>query len=187
MTTNILSRIDQFVIHWCEFQQAHHHDLLIEQDPEWISPAEQGSANSDGEVIWGPALQPPSNNLQALVDGLEVTPNPELEAYFTRYFSDNLDAETERGRLQLLMPWNQDDFVRLQQNLIAHVMMKRRLRQQETLFFAVTDEEDFIISVLNQTGEVVLEQVGKEPKEVLAGSLSEFFTQLRPLPYRSVA
>ena len=187
MTTNILQTVDEFVARLCEFQQTHQIILSIEQDPDWPSPAEQGKPNSDGEVIWTPSLQPSANNFQALVDGLELSPDAELEAYYTRYFSDNLDAETERGRLQLLMPWNHDDFTRLQQNLVAHVLMKRRLGQRETLFFAVTDEEDFIISVLNDTGEVVLEQVGKEPQEILASSLSAFFTQLKPLPYRSVA
>ena len=131
--------------------------------------------------IWAPVQQGGVNNLSALEKGLDLKVNKQLEQYFTRYWSDNLNARTARGHLQLLLPWNQDDFVRLQENLIAHVMMKRRLRQPETLFFAVTDEEDFILSVLNDTGEVGLEQVGREPQEILAGSLAEFITQLSPV------
>ena len=85
------------------------------------------------------------------------------------------------GNLQLLLPWNQDDMVRLQQNLVGHVLMKRRLDQPETLFFAVTDEEDFILSVDNQSGEVVLEQVGLLPQEVLAPDLASFLASLEPV------
>ncbi|WP_431130321.1 SecY-interacting protein Syd, partial [Flagellimonas flava] len=81
-----------------------------------------------------------NHDLQALVDGLGLQPDKQLESYYTRYYGDNLNARTTRGDLQLLVPWNQDDLIRLQENLIAHVMMKRRLRQAETLFFAVTDE-----------------------------------------------
>ena len=45
-----------------------------------------------------------------------------------------------------------------------------------------TDEEDFIISIDNDTGEVVLEQVGKRPSEVLAPNLAEFLAHLKPTP-----
>ena len=77
--------------------------------------------------------------------------------------------------------WNDDDAERLQQNLIGHVLMKRQLKQPETLFFALTDEEDFIVSVDNASGQVVLEQVGKPAQQVLAQDLAEFLATLQPL------
>ena len=58
--------------------------------------------------------------------------------------------------------------------------MKKRLKQEPTLFFALTDEDDFVLSVLNSTGEVVLEQVGRPPKKVISPSLPEFIATLRP-------
>ena len=63
--------------------------------------------------------------------------------------------------------------------------MKRRLRQRDTLFFAVTDEDDFVLSVLNETGEVVLERVGKEPQEILATDLTSFLQSLKPQRYQN--
>lgn len=187
MTTSINHSLDNFVAQWQQFQQQQSIELRIEHDPDWLSPAEKGATDEQGQIAWQPTIQSAENNLSALTDGLGVVPNAELENYYCRYFSDNLDACTPRGNLQLLLPWNQDDFIRLQQNLIAHLMMKQRLRQEATLFFALTDEEDFILSVLNSTGEVVLEQVGKEPQETLAGSLSEFVAQLSPANYKSFA
>ena len=59
--------------------------------------------------------------------------------------------------------------------------MKRRLKQRETIFFAVTDEEDTMLSVLNSTGEVYLEQTGVEVKTLLAPDLISFLRQLRPV------
>ncbi len=50
------------------------------------------------------------------------------------------------------------DFERLQQNLIGHILMKQKLKQAITLFFAVTDEDDIILSVNNNTGEVWAEK-----------------------------
>ena len=60
-------------------------------------------------------------------------------------------------------------------------MMKRRLRQPVTLFFALTDDENFILSVDNETGEVVLEPVGKPATQVIASSLAAFIEGLTPI------
>jgi SecY interacting protein Syd len=50
----------------------------------------------------------------------------------------------------------------------------------KTLFIALTDEDDFILAVDNISGEVVLEQVGLLPKEVLAPNLATFIQSLQP-------
>ena len=83
------------------------------------------------------------------------------------------------GACELLQVWNEEDFERLQQNLIGHLLMKKRLKQAPTLFFALTDEDDFVLSVLNSTGEVVLEQVGRPPQKVISPSLPAFIATLR--------
>ena len=80
----------------------------------------------------------------------------------------------------MLQVVNSEDFERLQQNLIGHLLMKQRLRQAPTLFFGLTDEEDFILTVVNESGEVALEQVGREPANILAPSLAVFIEQLTP-------
>ncbi|MCC2606077.1 SecY-interacting protein [Planctobacterium marinum] len=185
MTTDINDSFDKFVNRWLRYQAQENIHLLLDSDAQWPSPAEDGQPDESGKVRWQPVRQNQNHDLQALVDGLGLQPDKQLESYYTRYYGDNLNARTTRGDLQLLVPWNQDDFIRLQENLIAHVMMKRRLRQAETLFFAVTDEEDFILSVLNDTGEVALEQVGKEPQEILANSLAEFLDTLQPVAYEA--
>lgn len=180
---DILESLDNFTTKWVDLQKANHISLEIEYDEQWPSPAILVNNPQKDTCQWRPIIQSEKNSLQALNQGLDITVNPQLESYYTRYWSDNLNATTTRGGLQLLFPWNQDDFVRLQENLIAHVLMKRRLRQRDTMFFAVTDEEDFVLSILNDTGEVVLEQVGMEPKEILAADLTSFLTSLKPESY----
>ena len=59
-------------------------------------------------------------------------------------------------------------------------MLKRRLKQPETLFFALTSEDDFILTLNNTSGEVMLEQVGLPPKEALAPDLATFIHSLQP-------
>lgn len=183
MISSVNEGLDNFIASWVTLQENKQIALEIEYDEQWPSPAIQSQHPGKPVSIWQPVIQSQQNTLQALNSGLELTVDPQLESYFTRYWSDNLNASTPRGGLQLLFPWNQDDFVRLQENLIAHVLMKRRLGQRDTLFFAVTDEEDFILSILNETGEVVLEQVGKEPQETIASDLNEFLKSLKPEAY----
>ncbi|WP_100642218.1 SecY-interacting protein [Alteromonas facilis] len=153
----------------------------IEFDSEWLSPCVQVSANDGDYVDWKPVLQNGLCQFGDMEKALELTLDEQFKAFFCRYFSDHLEASSEHGNLTLLQVWNVDDFERLQQNLIGHVLMKRQLKQAETLFFALTDEEDFIISVDNASGRVVLEQVGKEPSKVLAENVAEFIASLRPL------
>lgn len=180
MTTNTTAALQNFIDKYLQLHKDSGKPLLVEHDSDWPSPAIVGEPDSEGNCPWQPFLRSNTSNLSKLENGLDIKVNSELQDYFCYCWSDNLNAKSERGNLQLLLPWNEDDFVRLQQNLVAHVLMKRRLRQRDTLFFAVTDEEDFILSVLNDTGEVVLERVGLEPQEVLADSLVEFLEQLEP-------
>ena len=139
-----------------------------------------------GEIIdqssrWRPVLQSPKRDFSKLAIGLDITIDKTFQDYFCTWWGDPLNARAERGDLQLLLVWNADDFQRLQENLIAHVLMKRRLGQKDTLFFAQTEDDDYLLSVLNETGEVVLEPVGREPQEVLAPSIADFIGTLTPV------
>jgi SecY interacting protein Syd len=162
--------------------------LLVEFDDDWNSPClsiddkNQSLQVENGQAVsWQPVLQNPVNTMDNIASALELEIPEELATFFTRYFSLDIPAKAQRGELSLIQAWNQHDFERLQGNLIAHVLMKRRLKQAETLFFAATDDDDFIISVDCASGQVMLEQIGLTPKEVLADTLTEFIYELTPL------
>lgn len=186
----IETALDNFVSRYIDAHQLNNTPMVTEFDHDWVSPCleinklEINNSNTPTEIgeqiYWQPTKQLGGIGLDDLAKALEIEINAELVTYFTRYWSDNLNASTQRGNLQLLLPWNQQDFEHLQQNLIGHVLMKRRLRQPDTFFIAVTDEEDFIISVDNASGNVMLEQVGVEPTDILATNLAEFLNMLTP-------
>lgn len=177
---DIHSALQRFVSEYVSLYQSKQKPMVIQYDSNWPSPCYQSKGDNDEWVAWQPVRQDHVMSLTDFENALDIKMNPQLIEYFTCFWSDNLNAQTSRGNLQLLFPWNEQDFDRLLQNLVAHVMMKRRLKQKDTLFFAVTDEDDFIISVDNQSGKVMLEQVGMEPQEVLADSLLAFIEQLTP-------
>lgn len=176
---------DTFVQQYIDHSNAENRGLLTEYDVEWPSPClpEALDHKSNGENCnWLPVKRTPQADLMDLASALEIHIPAEFGAMFGRYFSLDLHAQHARGPVILLQTWNEQDYERLQKNLIAHVLMKRRLKQPDTLFFALTDHDDLVISLDVATQAVVLEPVGKEPKEVLSDSLSQFIAALSPSP-----
>lgn len=193
--TNLGDILQQFSAQYIDqYQNTHKHFPLIEHDKDWPSPCELLLNGSDientylsaGEVFWQPTpmsiLKENEHalNFDNVESALELTLHSDIKCYFTTLFSESLDATCDEGDLSLLFAWNETDFERLQENLIGHILMKRRLKQAETVFFAVTDEEDMIISLDNQSGAVWVERVGCKPHKQLATSLTEFISMLKP-------
>ena len=184
----ITQALDAFITKYIDLMRQNNSPLLVEFDDDWTSPClsiddkNQSLQVENGQAVnWRPVLQNPVNTMDNIASALELEIPEELATFFTRYYSLDIPAKAQRGELSLIQAWNQHDFERLQGNLIAHVLMKRRLKQAETLFFAATDDDDFIISVDCASGQVMLEQIGLTPKEVLADTLSEFISELTPL------
>lgn len=148
-------------------------------DPSASSPAQYGEVLAE-QVAWWPVVQQEPLNFADLERGLELELHPAIKTFYSTLWGGELQVQHQRGSASLLLLWHAEDFVRLQQNIIGHVLMKRRLKQRESVFFAVTDEEDMMLSVLNSTGEVYLEQTGREVSQLIAPDLASFLTQLKP-------
>jgi len=185
---NLVLTLKQFFEQYIgDHQQAHGCLPAIEQDDEWASPCEQLTSDktqlTEGEVYWQPIAIENSEELsfENVESALDFILHDDIKTYFTSFYSESLDARCDEGELSLLFAWNLNDFQRLQENIIGHILMKRRLKQQETVFFAVTDEEDMIISIENATGAVWVERVGCKPHKKLSDSLTQFISQLIPI------
>ncbi|WP_461538518.1 SecY-interacting protein [Spongorhabdus nitratireducens] len=163
------------------YRDRYQSDPVIEFDHEWVSPCEKGEPDTDNQVCWHPVAINDELSFASMEQALKLELHPDLKSYFASSYSDNLPAKCADGQLELLLPWNRRDFDRLQENLIGHIMMKRKLRQAITIFFAVTDDDEIILSVMNDTGEVWAERVGKEPHRKIADNLAEFIAGLDPV------
>jgi len=164
------------------------HLPTVEHDEQWLSLCEIGPHDSSLHY-WQPIaveVERLSNDNEVelsfsnVESALNLELHPDIKTYFTTIFSGALDASCSEGQLSLLFAWNREDFARLQENIIGHILMKQRLKQAETVFFAVTDEDDMIISVDNSSGEVWVEQVGCKPHKKISDSLIDFIKQLTP-------
>ena len=161
------------------YQHRFEHLPITHQVEDWPSPCEQG-IHEEEFSLWHPIKLEETlifNNVEA---ALEVTIHHDIKQYFTTMYSDSLDASCAEGDLSLLFAWSAEDFARLQENIIGHILMKTKLKQKLTIFFATTDDDNHIISLDNDTGEIWVEKVGCEPHKKIADTLVEFISQLAP-------
>ncbi len=160
-------------------------------DPAWRSPCELGEpysrpseqrAGEPGRFIrWRPVKRSFADDFSGLEKALETEVHPDIKAYYGAWWSGNLEAEAPDGHVSLILLWNPADAERLVENLIGHVLVNRRSKSPLSLFFACTEpESDLILTVRNDTGEVLLERPGHKPLRTVAGSLAEFLDLLVP-------
>ena len=162
------------------FKQQFNHSPLVEVDENWPSPCIIQPFDEQLNE-WQPQDIEQELTFNNVEQALAIELHPDIRQYFTTIFSENIAATCEHGELSLLFAWSEGDFSRLQENIIGHILMKQRLKQEITVFFAVTDEEDMIVSVDNNTGAVWVERVGCQPHKKLAESLAEFLNNVSPL------
>lgn len=120
-------------------------------------------------------------NVNAVERAFDIMVQPALHAFYTTQFAGDMPAQFADEKLTLLQTWSQDDFRRVQENLIGHLVTQKRLKLPPTLFIATQENELEVISVCNLSGEVIKETLGTRNRTVLAATLAEFLTQLNPL------
>ena len=155
------------------------HLPIIEKDDNWISSCQQ-SDYDEHNIHWRPVEVDINLSFDNIESALDISLHPDIKTYFLTFFSESIEAKCEDGGISLLFAWNNDDFHRLQENIIGHILMKKRLKQDQTIFFAVTAEDDMILSINNDSGEIWLERVGFQAHKKLANSLNDFIKQLTP-------
>lgn len=141
----------------------------------------------EGELVpWRPTKQQVSSDMfQRLEDALEEKIHPDVISFYSRYWSDPLPATCEDGDLSLIQVWNTADMERLRENLIGHALSKRQQKRPLTFFIGCPEPDDnYLISVDNFSGAVLLETPGKPPIRHLADNLNEFINNLVPRPVK---
>lgn len=142
----------------------------------------QGHFNKDTDqaVYFSPFRRKSSSDFSNVEKALEITLHPDINQYYGEYFSAPLMFTSPWGEGELLQAWNQQDFEYLQQNVIGHLMMKQKLKQQATWFIGVLGDGDEMLTVDNESGSVWIEIPGDKPKQKLADSLAEFIRSISP-------
>jgi len=156
-------------------------ELDAEHDPEWGSPCVLGAASAGGRVRWRPVRRSPPGDLGGLARALDQCLHPDIVAFYASYWSGSVAVRASEGEALLIQIWSEDDFERLQANLIGHALAKSRAGLDLTAFIACTDEGELMLSVDNASGAVVLENPGEAPVRTVADSLAGFIDTLEPV------
>ena len=88
--------------------------------------------------------------------------------------------DTSIGAVELLQPWNDDDYVRFHQNLVGHLLTQKRFKIAPSVFIGVQVEGEKVLTV-NAAGQVLAEVPGRKQQQVLAEQLAEFLASASPV------
>ena len=149
-------------------------------DAEWVSPCQVGDI-IEQQITWKALVRDKKVTLNNIEEALEVTLHPSIEDLFCSAYSEHITCEFEGHPIELIQVWNEQDFLILQENMIAHFMMQKRLKKPASMFIATCSDEMQVISILNETGQIQLETLGKKQESVLAESLADFLSKLTPV------
>ncbi|CAH6105827.1 Protein Syd, partial [Klebsiella oxytoca] len=176
--------LQAFTQRYCEAWQQQRSSLPRSEELYGIpSPCVNGT--DDDGVFWQPQPFSLAQNIDAVERALEIVVQQPLHAYYTTQFAGDMQArfadETADETMTLLQTWSPDDFQRVQENLIGHLLVQKRLKLSPTLFIATLDSELEVISVCNMSGEVIKETLGTRKRTTLSPSLANFLNSLKPV------
>ena len=158
--------------------------LEIDFDPDWRSPCEIGrettSKRGKPTIAWAPTKRNSFvDDFSGLEQAIETYIHDDIKKYYGRYWSSNIPLQAPDGFVELLFLWNQEDTVRLIENLIGHFLACKQVNVPFSIFFACTEpSSDYFLTLNNQTGAVQLELPGQKPIREVSPSLTEFLDSL---------
>lgn len=150
----------------------------VDYDPEWRSPCEVGEV-VDGKIAWQARQRDEVIDFNNIENALDIKLHPSIIDFYGSIYSAGLPCEFDGHPIELVQVWNEQELSLLQENMIAHFVMQQRLNKPASMFIATCSDEMQIISIINETGQVQLETLGKGQEAILAENLSEFLSQLR--------
>lgn len=165
----------RFVTAW-----QHQHGSMPQSDAYLDLPSPCILQKTDNIVIWRPVLRDNTAEFGNVEKAIGITLHQDIKAFYSGIYSGDINATFMGEPLALIQVWSDDDLVRLQQNIVGHLLMQKRLKQHPTVFIAAVADELDVISICNVTGEVIKERIGTDLRTVLAADVSAFIALLEP-------
>ncbi|OKP02130.1 SecY-interacting protein [Xenorhabdus eapokensis] len=132
-------------------------------------------------VHWLPRPFSAQEKLSKVETALEIRLQDSIHDYYVMQFAGDMTARFAGQNFSLIQVWSEDDFIRLQENLIGHLLTQKRLKLSPTVFIGTTDSDMGLISVCNLTGQVIFEQFGRHERKTLSADLASFLSVTDPV------
>lgn len=152
----------------------------VGEDSECIAGEYKGDVEQF--VHWWPVLREKPANFENVERALDITLHSDINEFYGKLYSAPIYFDSEFSSGELIQPWNNDNFNLLQQNIIGHLMMKKKLKQAATWFIGTIDDSDNMLTVNNDDGSVWVEVPGELPSQKLADSIECFLEGLTVKP-----
>lgn len=146
----------------------------IEHDEEWTSPCIDKINETTQAATWSPKKKQ-GIDFSGLENAFEIEIHKDLYQFYGQYWSDHLTVSYQNDAYTLLFLWNKQDETQLLHNLVGHIEQKRRLKLPLSLFIGIATD-DSVITIKNETGEILKESWPKKEGAVIAPSLEVFLS-----------
>ncbi|EFY9794294.1 syd family protein [Shigella flexneri K-227] len=172
--------LKDFTARYCDAWHEEHKSWPLSEELYGV-PSPCIISTTEDAVYWQPQPFTGEQNVNAVEHAFDIVIQSTIHTFYTTQLAGDMHAQFGDIKLTLLQTWSEDDFRRVQENLIGHLVTQKRLKLPPTLFIATLEEELEVISVCNLSGEVCKETLGTRKRTHLASNLAEFLNQLKPL------
>ncbi len=131
-------------------------------------------------TIWQPVKRERIIDFINVEEGIDLGLHPDIKAFYGSQFCADLMVSFQGESIELVQVWSDEDLSRLQENMLGHLVMQKRLKKSPSMFIASTQDDSWIISICNITGEIFREHLGKQERQKIADNMVDFLNQLTP-------